>query len=184
MKTLVCVLSTSAFLIAGGCRPAVEETTVTTSTVAGGTVPRQAGKSVPTAASTPAPTKGFAFEALVGFEERPEHNLLYNPKLRASISPAFQEGAVFEQVASEYTADNLKKQGAALKEREMKQVGGAQRLFVKCDRLNPKYPQTSVTVLFPTAKGVAQLTAIYPTELPPQDQQAIDSALLNARYVD
>jgi hypothetical protein len=125
---------------------------------------------------------GLSFVVPDGFEERPEHKLFYHPKLHATISPAYAEGANFEQLASEFTADRLREIGMILKERAMKEVGGQQRLFVKCDRLDGKTPKISVTVAFRTPKGCAQLSAMYPKATSAEIQATIESAILNAQY--
>ena len=126
--------------------------------------------------------KGLVFTAPDGFVERPQNHMYYHSRLRASISPAYQPGADFDKVAAEFTDENLRTGGVALKEMRTEDIKGRRTLLVKGNRIKSKYPQISVTVLFPTSGGCAQLTAIYPADLPSEMQQRIDSAMLNARY--
>lgn len=137
---------------------------------------------IPASAAPVQQPKGLVFIAPTGFEEHPEKHLYYHPKFRASISPAYNGRAKFDEVAAEFTEEVMRAHGMALNEKTMKDVGGRKTLVLKGDRLNGKYPQVFTTVVFPTQHGVAQLTAIYPTDSPIEIQERIDSAILNARY--
>ena len=153
-----------SFLVLGNCGSVVREVKVYSQTL---------GTNEP---------KGIVFRAPDGFEERPQNHMFYHAGLRASISPAYQPGAVFDKVTAEFTEKNLRNNGMALREKQMKDVKGRKTFLVKGDRIKSKYPQIFVTVVFPADGGCVQLTAIYPADLQPELQQKIDSAILNAHY--
>jgi hypothetical protein len=143
--------------------------------------------SVPASSPTPPAADeppGFVFQGLEGFEERPRQKMLYNPELRASVSPAFQKGANFDAVMADLNDANLEKQGLVVKERKVEDVDGRKTLFLKGDRTKGQFPQVFTVAMFATKGGCAQLTAIYPADLPSEDQQRLDAAILNTRYND
>jgi hypothetical protein len=150
--------------------------------ILGGCAPRMDGVNAHAPTSEANGPKGLVFTAPDGFEERPQDHMYYHSGLRASISPAYEPGAVFDKVAAEFTKENLRTNGVSLKEMRTEHIKGRKTLFVKADRIKTKDPRISVTVLFPTSGGCAQLTAIYPADLPSEMQQRIESAILNARY--
>jgi hypothetical protein len=129
-----------------------------------------------------AETKGLVFVAPDGFEERPAEKLYYHRQYRASIRPAYEPGANFDQKAAEFTEENLQQQGMTLDEKRIEVIDGRKTLFVKGRRINAPYPQVCLISLFPTQNGCAQLIAIHPADTAPEVAASIEKSITHAKY--
>jgi len=127
-------------------------------------------------------TQGFVIKAPDGFEERTAEKMLYHPGYRASIRPAFEPGANFDQKAAEFTETNLTQQGMTLEEKRIDDINGRKTMYVKGRRTQAPFPQICVVTLFPAQNGCAQLIAIYPADTAAEIAKSIDSAVTQATY--
>ena len=126
--------------------------------------------------------QGIVIVLPAGFEPRPKDNLYYHPRLRASISLNYGEGKHFDEVAAEFTKENLLTLGLEVDERVILESDGRRTLYVQGRRLKGPYPQTCAITLFPTSRGCVQLAGTYPTDAAAEIGDAVRKSLIEARF--
>ncbi len=126
----------------------------------------------------------FEFKPLEGFLWNSEHRIWYGKEFRTSITPSHAESTTIQAVADDFGADRMLESKMELMSKDFREVEGRNTLLVHAKRLNGKYPQEVCTVAFATKGGVAQITAIYPSDMTPEFKTQIESALLQSKWVE
>ncbi len=124
----------------------------------------------------------FVFVAPDGFEWNSEHRLWYNKNTRTSITLAHAPGKSFQMVVDDFVADRMLAANLDLLSKDVRDIDGRATLLVHGNRLNAKSPEQFCTVAFGTRTGVAQVTAIYPSDLTERMKASIEESLLTSRY--
>lgn len=124
----------------------------------------------------------FVFVAPDGLEWNDEHRIWYSKMTRTSVTLAHAPGTSFQSVVDDFTADRMLSSGMELIKKGTRDVDGRPTLFVHGNRLNTGYPQQFFTVAYGTAIGWAQITAIYPADLPLDMKTQIETSLLQSKY--
>lgn len=124
----------------------------------------------------------FVFVAPDGFEWDDDHRFWYSEATRTSVTLAHAPGTSFQSVADDFTADRMLSAGMELIKKQTRDVDGRPTLFVHGTRLNSRYPQQFCTVAYGTTTGCAQISAIYPADLPEEMKSQIETSLLQSKY--
>ena len=124
----------------------------------------------------------FTFVAPDGFIWNDEHKMFHNQATRTSVTLAHAPGTSFQTVVDDFVSDRMLSAGMELTTKETRDVGGRPTLLVKGNRVKARYPQQFCTVAFGTTTGCAQITAIYPADVPDLMKARIETSLLESTY--
>jgi hypothetical protein len=123
---------------------------------------------------------GFSITVPEGFKNR--SGTFYHEQLRASLSFAYDPKNNFADAASEFTPEVMEQQGIKLISKESVKVNGSKGLLVHFSRTRNAETKLAWCVIFPSGKGVAQVTAIFPEEKRDSASTPLRDALLSVKH--